>query len=190
MRTIRPLRIRSDKVRVFLKRSTYILIAAVLYVFMTTSAKTPVKPLLLIPFAVCVSMNESEFASSMWGLFCGFLLDSACGKVFGYNAFVIMVLCMFSSLLFLYLIRRNFFGFFIISAAAIFLHAVLDYFFYYAIWGYENVGLLFWDTYIPQMLWTLACGALLYFVGKYISIKFGTQMKILVEEKNDGSSEE
>ncbi len=187
---IKPFRIHSDKLRLFLKWGAYVLVAAFLYVCMTTSAKTPLKPLLLIPFAVCVSMNESEFASSIWGLFCGLLLDSACGKVFGYNAFVLMVICMFSSLLFLYLIRRNFFGYFIVSAAAIFLHGILDYFFYYAIWNYENVGLLFWETYLPQMLLTQAVGALLYFVGKYISIKFGTQTKILIEEKDDGSSGE
>ena len=177
--------IRSERVRVFLKWGLYALVAFFCYMYMTTSVGTMIKPLLLVPAAICISMWENELLSALTGIVCGLMLDAACGKVMGYNAFLLMIVCMFTSLLFLYLMRQNIINCIFVTTGATLLLSALDFFFYYGIWGYEQVELLLWRNTLPAMLFTvLSCG-ILYFVVKFIYVRLSLQAEPHIEEKSD-----
>lgn len=177
--------IRSDRVRLFLKWISYVFLALVCYLYMTTSVGTSVKPLVLIPLALCISMRESELLSSLTGLVCGLLTDAACGKVMGYNALLLMILCMFAALLFLYWMRQNIINVLFVTAVGTILLGVLDFFFYYGIWGYKQVELLFWQNTFPGILLTIASCVPLYFAVKWIDRLFGIRKEQHIEEKSE-----
>ena len=122
------------------------------FVFSTTG--TGIKPLVLIPMALCISYDENEFTAAIIGLFCGLLTDISCGKLCGYNAILFLCICVFSSMLFAYLLRHNFINLVIISTAFIFLQGALDYLFYYYIWSYDNVSIIYTDYILPSCIFT------------------------------------
>lgn len=185
MKKNKSLRIRSEKLRLVLKWGLYLLLALLCYVFMTTSPGTGVKPLLLIPVALCIAMWESEMPSALTGVICGLLLDSACGKVMGYNGLMLMALCLFVSLLFLHLMRQNFVNsIFVVTISSILL-GVLDFFFYHGIWGYDRVELIFWDYTLPSVLLTILSTVPVYFIVKIIYIGFDGRQEPHIEEKSE-----
>ena len=119
----------------------YSVIIFVCFVLMTSG--TWLKPVLLVPVAVYISKNSGVYSSAVTGAVCGFLTDIACGKLFGYNAVVLTVFCVLTSVFFELYLRDKFFNYFIISAFVSFVQCVLDYKFYYDVWNYENVEIIF-----------------------------------------------
>lgn len=185
MKKTKRLKIRSERVRLILKWLIYAFLAAAAYIYLTTFPGSFAKPLLLVPLALCISMRETELPSALTGAVCGLMLDSACGKVFGYNAFLLMILCMFTSLLFLYLMRQNWINSLMVNAAAALLLGILDFFFYYGIWSHANVELLLVRNVLPAAVLTVLASAAVYVVIKIIDKRFGVQEQHYIEEKSE-----
>lgn len=143
--------------------------------FVTACAGTLLKPLLLIPLALCVSMYEDELNSAIIGVLCGFLLDISCGKLVGFNALILMFSCVITSMLFTNLLRQKFFNIVVVSTLFCFCQQYLDYFFYYSIWNKENAEIVF-DLYtIPCWIITSLCIFIVYpiirFCKKTLEVK-------------------
>jgi len=182
---IKRRKIKSERLRIILKWFLYALLISISYVYMTGTVVNLPKPLLLIPIALCISMHENEMTASIVGLICGFMLDSACGKIFGFNAFLLMVFCMFTSLLFLYLMRQNIINIIAITIAATLIQGTLDFFFFYAMWGYDSVGLVFLHNIIPSMIFTIISSVFIYFIVKFIFSKCSFSEENFIEEKSE-----
>lgn len=185
MRKTRYSKIQSERINFILKWILYALLIIISYVYMTSSIGHLNKPLFLIPIALCIAMRESEMTASIVGLICGLMLDSACGKVFGFNAFLLLILCMFTSLMFLYLLRQNIINIVLITIGATLIQGSLDFFFYYAIWGYENVGVIFWRSIFPSMIFTIISSGFIYLIIRFIASKFSVQEEHFIEEKSE-----
>lgn len=177
--------VRMRRAKTAFKWFLYFLLAAVSYIFMTVADYSLAKPLLLIPLAVCIAMREDIMISCAAGVISGFMLDSAMGKLFGYNAFLMLAVCMFTSLLFMYLMRQNVINIIWITAVAALLQGSLDFLFYYAIWGQENVSVIFTGTFLPSMLFTVLSSPVIYFIVKFIDRKFGPEQQTYLEEKSE-----
>ena len=119
----------------------YYLLIFISFIIMTSG--TLYKPILLVPLAVGIAVNNNIYASAVTGAICGFLIDICCGKLFGYNAVILTVFCIAANLVFELYLKDRFINYFIITAAAAFLQCWLDYKFYYQIWDYEHVGRIF-----------------------------------------------
>ena len=111
------------------------------FIFMTSG--TMLKPIILIPLALCIAVGNNIIISAITGAVCGFLIDISCDKLIGYNAIILTVFCAFVTLIFELYLRNKFINILIVSAILSFIHGWLDYKFYYEIWNYENVDQIF-----------------------------------------------
>ena len=123
--------------------------------FITATAGSFRKPLLLIPVALCITSYAREHTAVLTGILCGFLLDIVCGKLMGFNALILMILCAAVSLLYKHYLMHKWFTFMLLAAAGIFLQGILDYFFFYAIWDYSNVSYIYTSHILPCCIYTL-----------------------------------
>lgn len=182
----RPLTVKQVRRNLIIKWTLYVLMALVALLIMTVQKKTTATALLLIPVALCITMKERhEIVSSLVGMVCGFMLDAACGKLFGFNAFLLMVMCMFSSLLFLYLMRQNIVNILIINTTAVIVQGLLDYFFFYGMWGNADNDFIFVHFYLPSMIFTVIAGPVVYILVHLINRKFGPREEYFLEEKSE-----
>ena len=76
----------------------YYLVIFISFLIMTSG--TLLKPILLVPIAICIAIDNNQYASVLTGAVCGFLIDISCGKLFGYNAvFVYLVIALINRFL-------------------------------------------------------------------------------------------
>lgn len=137
------------------------------FIFMTSG--TLLKPVLLIPVALCIALNNNQIGSAVTGAVCGFLIDISCGKLFGYNAVVLALSCIIVSLLFDLYLRYRFANYIIITSVVSFLLGWLDYKFYYEIWNYDNVERIFSRITVPVWIYTVISSVFIYLVIKLIN---------------------
>lgn len=150
------------------------------FIFMTSG--TMLKPILLIPIALCIAVNNDQVGSAVTGALCGFLIDISCGKLFGYNAVILAFFCIVISLLFELYLRNRFINLLIISAAVSFIHCWLDYKFYYEIWNYENVERIFAKVTIPVWIYTIISTVFVYLIIKLINHFLMPKEHLTIEE--------
>ncbi len=141
----------------------------ILFCFVIMTAGTSLKPILLVPAALCIAMKNGQTGAALTGAACGFLIDISCGRLFGYNAVILTIFSVLVSLLFNLYFREKFISILMITAAASFIQGWLDYKFYYEIWNYENVDRIFSSVTIPVWGYTVASTAVVYIVIKLIN---------------------
>lgn len=150
--------------------------------FVTSTAGSHLKPMLLLTLALCISSRTGEIEATAVGVVCGLLTDIAAGKLLGFNAIIFVVCCVAVSLLHNYLLRQTMLNILLLTAVCTLIQGYLDYLFYYAIWGHENVMLIFTDVILPVCGLTLLSSACLYFPIKWVADKCGSRREQELEE--------
>lgn len=163
-----------QKRRNIVKWLIFSLVMLFLYVIMRAGVFTHWQPVLIIPLAVAVSMNESELSSSVFALFCGYLIDLACGYIFGFSVVWLLPVCVAASLLIKNLIRLNLFNFVAITVVAVFLHFSMDYLFNIAIWNIPGGDIIFTSTILPTTISTIILSPSMYYLVKLINKKLSS----------------
>ena len=158
----------------------YYLLIFVSFIIMTSG--TLYKPMLLVPLAVGIAVNNNIYASAVTGAICGFLIDICCGKLFGYNAVILTVFCIAANLVFELYLKDRFINYFIITAAAAFLQCWLDYKFYYQIWDYEHVGRIFRKVSMKVWLYTVISSVFVFLVLKLVNRLLMPREHLTIEE--------
>lgn len=187
---IKPFSLQELRRRIVLKWAFFVIIIILAYLYATVDVGGLPKPHLLIPIALCIAMTQSEMTAAMVGLVCGLLIDAAGGKLFGFNAFLLMAFCMLTALLFLHLCRQNVLNLIWVTFVGTLIQGSLDFFFFYAIWGYDGVARIFSGTFLPSMIFTVVASPIIYFVVKLIEKKFGLRQSYLLDEKADNVTRE
>ena len=99
---------------------------------------------------ICIAVYEGEFAGGLFGFFFGLLCDSTSETIFGFNSLLFLVFCVFAGLATIYLFRRSTMNIMLLCLGAIFLRSVLEYFFGFILFGYENLVPFFYTRLGPQ----------------------------------------
>ena len=86
---------------------------------------------------VYISMFEGELAGAVIGIVGGLFWDTAADKLLGFNAIIMMVICVSAALLVMYLVRVNVWNALLFVFAGALLQGLIDFFFYYLIWDYD-----------------------------------------------------
>lgn len=154
----------------------------IFFSFIIMTSGTWFKPILLLPVALGISVNNNQYASVFTGALCGFLIDISCGKLFGYNAVLLSVFCILTSLVFELYLKHKFFNYLAITAAASYIQCLLDYKFYYQIWGYENVERIFVRVTLRVWIYTLISSVFIYLVFKLINRFLMPKTHFTIEE--------
>ena len=158
----------------------YYLLIFISFIIMTSG--TLYKPVILVPLAIGIAINNNIYASAVTGAICGFLIDICCGKLFGYNAVILAFFCIAANLVFELYLKDRFINYFIITAVASFLQCWLDYKFYYQIWGYENVGRIFRKVSMKIWIYTVISSVFVFLVLKLVNRLLMPREHLTIEE--------
>ena len=150
--------------------------------FIIMTSGTWRKPILLIPIPICIAINNDQYASVFTGAICGFLIDISCNKLFGYNAVIITVSCLMTSLLFELYLKNKFVNYMAITALAAFIQCWLDYKFYYQIWKYDDVSRIFTRVSMRIWLYTMISAVFIFLIIRFINHFFMPKAHLSIEE--------
>ena len=173
---------RKMKTMLFLRWLFYSLSLAVVYSIMSCGIFELWQPYFIISLAIGVSMREQEFSSSIFGIFCGLMLDISLGTLFGFFAVFIMPCCFFTSLLSRNLIKTNFLNHIFCTSASTLLSFAAYYFFNYIIWNTQGRSIILLRILIPSFFATVITAPLMYFLTKFIAGKLGLADTININE--------
>lgn len=176
---------RKEKTHIFIRRVLYLLLFFVEYVAMTTLPFSGRMPLFLLSTAICISVFEEPFTAAMTGAAAGLMLDSAEGAIIGLNSCLLIFCCMFTSLLFYFIMRKHIVNVLMLTFAAAFLQTGVRYVFYYFIWGYDPEGKIYTHEMIPIIIFTVISSAVIYPLIKFTVSRLGEIKETFVEEKSE-----
>ena len=154
----------------------------IFFSFIIMTSGTWRKAVLLVPIALAIAVNNNQYGSVVTGAICGFLIDIACGKLFGYNAVILAFFCIVVSLLFELYLRNKFVNFMLITAAVSYIQCRLDYRFYYKIWNYENVERIFVRHSLRIWIYTVISAVFVYLIIKLINHFLMPKNHLTIEE--------
>lgn len=129
------------------------------------------RPVLLIPVALSIALYESEKASMTFGLLSGLLIDFGISETLGFHALLLAVVCYYIGLMAANLIKTNFFTAMILvtgTSAALFL---LQWFFYFMIFHYEDAGYILYTHYLPRFCYTVAVMPIAYYFNRALALQ-------------------
>ena len=180
------MRIRTSRERRILRFKTvtrwilyYVLI---LFSFTLMTSGTFLKPVLLVPLALAISIENDLMGSAFTGAFCGMLIDIACGRLFGYNAVILAFFCALVSLMFELYLRPRFFNYLWITAVVAFAQCWLDYKFYYQIWDLADIQVIFRTVTMKVWLYTRISAFLIYPLYRLIDRLLLPKIHMTLEE--------
>lgn len=170
----------SKKHVVFLRYASYVLLLLLLYVLQTTPrlfSVGEVKPVLLVPAAVCIAMFEGELVGGILGALAGLLCDLASFTIFGFNGILVLGCCVAVGLLTTYLMQLKLTNALLLGFAALFLRGLLEFFFYFQMWGFENGHRIFLFSTLPCILYSTVVIIPMYYLAQRMKRYFDRKMK-------------
>lgn len=170
---------RKTTVQVF-KWLIYLFLLLLCFVVQTTIpfvAVMDIRPVLIIPFVVALSMQEREVFAMAFGIIAGFMWDFSAGKTPGFNAAVFMLCCVVISLVTLYFMGNNVWNSMLFCGLAMVLQGLLDCLFYYAIWGYADTHIVLLRYILPTVLYTVAVTPFLFLLVRWLHNKLENRIQ-------------
>ncbi len=163
--------------KAFLKSKTFLWLSyGIIILLFATLQSTPhlfeifgVKPLLLLAFTISAAIFKGEVMGAVVGVSCGLLWDMALTSPFGGFGFLFMVVGVTVGLLSKFLIQRTWFNnLFLVFTATLIIQSI-DFFFNYAIFGYEGSGIVFLTHHLPCTAYTTIISPVLYLFVKWLN---------------------
>ena len=184
---------RKMKIRIFLRWFLYALTLVLLYSLMSSGTFGAWQPFMIISFAIGVAIHEHEFSSSIFGIFCGFMLDIAMGTLFGFFAVLMMPFCFLVSLLARNLIRVNLLNHLISTVITTLISFSMYFLFNYVIWNVSSREIVITGVLIPSFIATVITAPLMYLLSRLIWRKLtlddSSDLMEAVEEAAENSEE-
>ncbi len=159
--------------RVRIKWAVYILELVIIYILQNTPNLIPsflgISPMLLIIFAVSITMFEGE-GKGMWvGLIAGVLMDLGSAMVFGFYSILMTVVCFFCGILVVYLMRNNLVTAMVLAAASVFVISLFQWFFKFALWGDSGTWYFLYGVLLPRTIYTTLLMPIAFYFNRAIA---------------------
>ncbi|MCH3973304.1 MAG: rod shape-determining protein MreD [Oscillospiraceae bacterium] len=130
------------------------------------------RPLLLVPAAVTIALFEPQTASTVFGLFCGLLIDAGTNSgVLGLHAIILTVVCFIVSYLATELLQANVMTAFLVCSIAMAITVLLQWLLFYVSLGYADPAYALLQHYLPQFLYTIALSFPIYALNRVIALR-------------------
>ncbi len=171
------------RLKIALKWIFFSVSAVFMFTASTSGGRGP-KALLLFPMTAAVAVFESEIPSAVYGSLCGLLLDVSLGKLPGFTALWLCLVCAGASALFGQLLRKNFVNYLWVFALAGSVYLYIDYYLYYKIWAYEGYRLALTERLIPSAFKTLLWAVPVYLAVYAAERLSGISRKLDLEERD------
>ncbi len=160
--------------RLIIKWTLYALVLILSYVL----AQNPylfslwgLRPLLILPVAVSVAMFEHEFAGGLFAAAAGILWGCSADAVFGYYAILLLVVGVAAGLICSYGMSPTLLTSLLLTGGAALLIGLLDFFFFYVLWSYTELGRFFITRLLPTILLTTVSVIPYFYIVRFIHNK-------------------
>lgn len=184
-------RTRKAMLRVFLRWLFYSLALLFFYLCEVAPLIRGWCPLLIIPLATAVAMNEGELAAGVFGVVCGFMLDVAGGTLIGFSSLWLLICCPVISLLARFWLKSNWVTHLVLNIATVIIMCAMDFLFLHWVWEQEYSGISFVKSLLPAYLWAIVFSVPVYFLVRGISGKFRPkEERRLAEAAAESAAEE
>ena len=128
------------------------------------------KPLLLVVFAISISMFEGDGAGIWVGLASGLLMDLQGGNIgFGFNAIVLMIICFACGSLIVFLMRNNIVTAIVLATGGMLIMGLLRWLFFYVIAGEPKAGYYLYAVMLPQIIYTVLVMPVAFYFNRAIA---------------------
>lgn len=118
-----------------------------------------VKPVLVVPVCLAVALYEGELAGGLFGAFGGLLWDISSGRITGFLAIQLLLLCFFVACLWQLYLRNTWFNFVWLTWLACLAIRTVDFIIYYYLAGYYQPGVFYIENVIPSAIYTAMLAA-------------------------------
>lgn len=122
-----------------------------------------VKPMLVIPAAICIAIYEGEFIGAILGAFGGMLCDMSAYTFFGFFSITLFLYCIATGLFIIYLMKNDLKSGVILCSAYLFAIGLIEFIFYYALWGYEGSHIILFASVLPRAVYSTALVPIFYY---------------------------
>lgn len=144
--------------------TVYLIFAYIIMVSPNLFAIAGIKPLLIIPLVVCISVFEDELSGGIFAIFAGLVWGANDMVLFtGYYSFILYLCCVVCGLLIKYFLKAKLINVIFLCLISTAVYMSTSFFFKYGIWGYDGLSELFIKRYIPSFFYTLAATPI-YFI--------------------------
>ncbi len=145
----------------------YAVLLLLLYVLQTTPGFMSIfgiRPILIVPFVICIAMLESELVGVAYGCAAGLLWDTSLGKLFGFNGLMVLLACFLVKMLTTYIIRVNKMSLFIVSLVTMTVVLSLDFVVYYGMWTdrFSGSSSIYFGLFLPVALYSALLAPILF----------------------------
>ena len=157
------------------KFSLYVLMLLVFYALQTTPGLFQVygiRPIWMVPLAVAIAMCEGEVVGACFGGAAGLLCDLGSQSLFGFNGLCMVVGCTAVGLLSIHLVKASWKSALLMGGGLAAVRALLEFFFFYAIWNYEKIWLIFVRSVFPIFVYTVLLTPLFFWLVRKIKSSF------------------
>lgn len=168
------------RIKTTMRWTVYYLLILLAFIIMTSG--TLYKPILLVPLALGIAVNNNIYGAAVTGAICGFLTDISCGKLFGYNAVILAFFCIALNLVFELYLKERFSTFMVLTAVISYIQCRLDYKFYYQMWGYANVERIFVKVSLRVWIYTVISAVPVYLILKLVNRFLMPKEHLTIEE--------
>ncbi|MFA9380104.1 MAG: hypothetical protein ACERKO_03485 [Acetanaerobacterium sp.] len=127
-----------------------------------------VRPVLIVPVAVCVAMFEHEFSGGVFAVVAGILWGCSSDAVFGYYAILLLVLGVAAGLICSYGLSPNLLTALLLAGGSSLILGLLDFFFFYVLWSYNGLMPFFLTRMLPTIALTALAVIPYYFIIRLI----------------------
>ena len=180
---------RTEKRNRIIKCSILIVLMLMFYTLMRVGIFNRWQPVFIIPLTVAVAMYESEMTACVFSLFGGYMIDIACGYIFGFSAVWLMTVGVAASLFVRNLIRVNIVNFMIITAAAVAAEFSMDYLFNVFIWNIEHSEVIVKATILPSAASTVIVSPAVYYLVRTVERRLGADNIDIINYSEPASEE-
>jgi cell shape-determining protein MreD len=165
---------KNDRYKTVLRWFFYALTLMVFYGISAGGVFSTWQPIVILPLCAAVAMHEGELASGVFGMFCGFSMDMAAGKLFGFTALWLLPCAALIALLITHLIRVNIINHLWMTAGTCLIVGFMDYVFSYLLWDSAGAPIILTNFILPSYIAALVLAPPIFLIVKAIHTRFGT----------------
>lgn len=151
----------------------YVLELLIIYVIQNTPNLVPsflgVKPMLLLVFAVSITMFEGETRGMIIGLIAGFFGDLGSSTVFGFNMLLTTVICFVCGVFVVYLMRNNIVTSLVLGAGAVLVVGLFQWFFQFALWNEKGTWYFLYAILLPRVIYSTVIMPIAFYFNRAIA---------------------
>lgn len=174
----------------FLRWSIYTAIMLLIFVLMQTPgffAINGIKPLLLIPLVVCISIFEKELAGGIFAILTGLVWATSSTFIFGIHSIILFICCVFCGVMTTYYLQTTLLTSLVLCSASNIFYFLVEFYFRYYIWNPTGLLKLVTSVFIPTFIYTIVTTPLFYYLIKFLHKKINIELipSVPIEEREE-----